>query len=243
MQLKRRTEIKPADLPYIESAFFAVSKLNSSRHDTFHRILNLDEVLRDGNGLSTSNSGQEEQHWKRLLSRVERGDLLLVCNHLNPPFSPVFRKQARAEGAQGDTYEIHPHHATNPGGLHGLLRYVSGSVTHMVSTGAAVTAGSAASAAAAAVALAAVRSAPEEKRYSLVAALTYQHPGTEKNKITAVRCKLENEFTGPESRRSGEIKKTDPVFTGLRHREMRMGDYTLAFQKHPRAVRFLESKK
>lgn len=240
LRLKRRNELKPSDLPYIESAFFAVNKLNGARHDRFNRIHNLDDMLHEGYGLTASDSRQDEHQWKRLLSRVEHSELLLVGDDFNPPFSPVFRKQVRAEGVQGDIFEIHPHHGTNPGGLHGLLRYVG--VTAL--TGAAVAAGGEASAAAtAATALAAARPVvPEIKRYPLIAALAYQYPGAEKNKIATLRCKLENEFAGPETRRSSEIK-TDPVYRELNRREMSEGDYTLAFQKLPRAVRCLEPKK
>lgn len=88
-----------------------------------------------------------------------------------------------------------------------------------------------------------VRAAPDKKRYPLIAALNYKQPGVEEDKIGPLRCKLENEFTGPESRRSGEIKNTESAFSDLRHREMREGNYTLAFQKHPRVARSLEPKK
>jgi hypothetical protein len=241
MQLKRRTEIKPADLPYIESAYFAVSKLNRSRHDTFHRILNLDEMLRDGHGFSTSDRGQEDQRWKRLLSRVEHGDLLMVGDHSNPPFSPVFRKQARAEGAHYDTYEVHPHHGTNPSGLQGLLHYVGGSAAQRISSGATVAAGSTASAAA--IAAAARSAVVDEKRYTLLVALAYKAQRLFLNRVAAVQCKLENEFTGPESRRSGAIKSSDPAYCDLRRRELREGDYTLALTRPPLAARKLKASR
>ena len=48
--------------------------------------------------------------------------------------------------------------------------------------------------------------------------------------VLGTRFKWENEVTGPESRRSGEIKKTDPVYRELHRRELRAGDYRLEFQ-------------
>lgn len=93
----------------------------------------------------------------------------------------------------------------------------------------------------------AVRAAPaaaviHEERYSLLVALSYQQPSVEKNHINPLRCKFENEFTGPETRRSGEIKPSDPMYTDLRRREMPKGGYTLAWTRPPLAARVLKAQ-
>lgn len=72
-----------------------------------------------------------------------------------------------------------------------------------------------------------------EKRYPLIAALAYQSPRLFLNRAAAFRCKLENEFTGPESRRSGPIKPGDPMYSDLRRRDLREGNYTLALTRPP----------
>jgi len=87
------------------------------------------------------------------------------------------------------------------------------------------------------------RPAVEQKRYSFVLVMAYKHPATEKNKPATPRCKLENILTGPETRRSGEPKPSDPHYTDLRRREMRPGDYTLEFLNPARQARPLELKK
>ena len=71
----------------------------------------------------------------------------------------------------------------------------------------------------------------EENRYLLPVALTY-HPAqtVRTNKVPKARCKLENELSGPETRGSGKMKTSDPVFSDLRRREMRQGSYRLEFQ-------------
>ena len=76
----------------------------------------------------------------------------------------------------------------------------------------------------------------EEKRYTLIAALSYPRPSVEKNRISAVRCKLENAFTGPESRRSGAIQSSDAAFNAVRRRELRAGSYTLVLTRPPLAA-------
>lgn len=88
-----------------------------------------------------------------------------------------------------------------------------------------------------------VQAVVEQKRYPLVLVMAYKHPTAEKNKPTTPRCKLENILTGPETRRSGEIKPSDPHYTDLRRREMRPGDYTLEFLNPARQPRPLELKK
>ena len=71
----------------------------------------------------------------------------------------------------------------------------------------------------------------QEKRYPLLVALTYHPPQAVcPNKVLRARFKWENEVVGPETRRSGEIKSGDPVFTELRRREMPEGNYRLEFQ-------------
>ena len=71
----------------------------------------------------------------------------------------------------------------------------------------------------------------QEKRYPLLVALTYHPPQAVcPGKVLPARFKWESEVTGPETRRSGEIKSGDPVFTELRRREMPEGNYRLEFQ-------------
>lgn len=96
----------------------------------------------------------------------------------------------------------------------------------------------ASAAAAAAASVAVAKTVTEEKRYPLIAALSYKQPNAENNKIIAPNYTLENEVTGPETRRSG---KATP--NAVRHREMLEGSYVLELQKHPRAARSLEPNK
>ena len=83
-------------------------------------------------------------------------------------------------------------------------------------------------------AAAATAAVVEENRYLLPVALTY-HPAqtVRTNKVPKARCKLENELSGPETRGSGKMKTSDPVFRDLRRREMREGDYRLEFKHAP----------
>lgn len=83
----------------------------------------------------------------------------------------------------------------------------------------------------------------EEKRYPFVLVIAYKHPTAEKKKPATPRFKLENILTGPETRRSGELKPSDPLYIDLRRREMRPGDYRLEFLNHARQARPLEPKK
>lgn len=80
MWLKHRNDLTDADAPYIETAFFAVGKIESARrapYDLAHDILNLDQLLRDGYygflGVysCTGNNDGLERSWQRLLERVE----------------------------------------------------------------------------------------------------------------------------------------------------------------------------
>lgn len=107
MQLKRINDITADDVPYIESAFFAVGKVASARTTRFggglNRIANLDEMLRDGEWLNTR--GRDEQRWTHLLSRVEHYAVVLVGDRLNPPFSPVFRFQPQEGHPTGGVWQ------------------------------------------------------------------------------------------------------------------------------------------
>lgn len=160
----------------------------------------------------------------------------------NLPLSPVFCWKADAAQPQGGSWENTSQHPTNRNPLNWLLDTVHAS--HGGSTQAAAATAAAAVVASAATAVAERLRTPamEEKRYTLVVILSYQHPSAVKNTRTSFRCKLEHEFTGPESRRSGEIQKTDPALRDLSHSGLREGGYTLAFQKSPRAVCSLEPK-
>jgi len=83
----------------------------------------------------------------------------------------------------------------------------------------------------------------EDERYPFVLVMAYKHPTAENNKPTTPQCNLENILTGPETRRSGELKPSDPLYTDLRRREMRPGDYTLEVLNHARQARPLELNK
>ncbi len=87
-----------------------------------------------------------------------------------------------------------------------------------------------------------VRPAPEEQRYPLTVMLTYDPtPAVSTNKVLPARFKWQNEVTGPESRRSGEIKTSDLVFSDLRRRELSEGDYSLEFQNAALDARAIKS--
>ena len=224
MWLKRRDHVTTHDLQYIESAYFAKWQLDPS-HDPVHRILNLNIMLMDDAWFHGVTPRRAPQALECLLKRIENYEVVLVGSRHNPPHSAVFKWKADAAHAQGGTWEV----ATrNPMEHHALERLRREAYPLR---GGASSSASVVTPALAGVAVAAAKMAvPEKKRYPLIAALAYQHPGAEKNKTAALRCKLENEFTGPESRRSGEIKKTDPAYSGFNRREMPQGDYRLEFQ-------------
>lgn len=224
MWLKRRNDVTTDDLQYIECASFAKSEVQQS-HAHFHRILNLDFMLMDGASVHGSTPAHGARALEYLLERIEHYDVVLVRDRHHPPRSPLFNWKPDPAHAQGGTWEVGTHHPMEYRALDRLRREArplrgcaSQSATEVTATlaAAAVTAGRVA--------------VTENKRYPLIAALAYQYTGAEKNKLAALRCKFENEFTGPESRRSGEIKKTDPAYSGLNRRNMPQGNYRLEFQ-------------
>lgn len=229
--LRRRDQVKPDHLPYIEAAYFTAVKVKSERHKTFGDIMNLKHMLYE---VDTSSGiwDREERQWRRLLELIERYEVVLVGGPYNRPLSPVFRWKADETQPQGGSWENTSEHPTNRNSLNWLLHTVH------ASHGGGAQATTVATATAAVVASTATGAAKhlrtpaaEDKRYPLSMTLIY-HPKQRwrANRAQPARFKWQNEFTGPETRRSGEIKRTDPAFSEIRQRELREGDYTLELQ-------------
>lgn len=242
MWLKRVQEITTDDLPYIEAANFAVFEVKSKYRQSFSAIGNLDSMLEDSGRPPVASGAAERREWlmDRLVKRIESHDVLLVRDRHHPPLAPPFKWQADAAHAQGGRFQVAHPHAAGQSRLEGLLHGVRPSHQSLVQTARAA----ALAAAAGTAGVKAIQALTDEKRYPLIMALSYNPPQSARaDKVLSARFKWENETTGPESRSSGQIKPSDPAFSELRCRELRAGDYTLAFQKSPRAVRCLEPKK
>ena len=227
--LKRRDEVKPDDLPYIETAYFTAVNVQSERHVTFSRIMNLKRMLYEVDE-SPNMWGREERQWRRLLELIERYEVVLVGGRSDLPLSPVFRWKADETQPQGGSWENASHNYMDRTPLDWLLHRVHASHGGAMQAAAAVAAAVVAGAATAVAEH--LRTPAEEKRYPLSTALTYDpvQKAVSAAPVLSARFKWENEVTGPESRRSGEIKKTDPVYSEVRGRELRAGDYRLEFQ-------------
>jgi hypothetical protein len=93
MKLKSAQELQPQELPYVEAPFFALSKLHAKR------------IRRGSFGLEIANSPSSERPWRSAgsqesyLQQVERGQLLLVCDWFDPPFSPMCAGTMKARKA------------------------------------------------------------------------------------------------------------------------------------------------
>ena len=167
--------------------------------------------------------------------------MVLVGDRHNRPFSPVFRWKADETQPQGGSWESATHSPMDRHRSDGLLRAVRGS------RGGAVQAVAAAAVVAGAATTVAqrLRTPAEEKRYPLSTVLTYDpvQKAVSAAPVLSARFKWENIITGAETRRSGEIKKTDPVYSDVRGRELRAGDYRLEFQNAALDARTLKSQR
>ncbi|SHE30124.1 hypothetical protein SAMN02745148_00073 [Modicisalibacter ilicicola DSM 19980] len=87
MRLKRWHEIRDIDLPYVESSFFAVSKVEAllGSHGALHS-----DLERLGSAWGFSFMGDGTKVHQRLLEEVKRGTLYLLLDpRFERPFSPV----------------------------------------------------------------------------------------------------------------------------------------------------------
>jgi len=142
-----------------------------------------------------------------------------VSGHYEPPLSPVFRWKADETQPQGGSWENASHSHTDRTRVDGLLHAVHSSHGGTMQT-AAVAAAAAAVVADAGAAAERLRTPTEEKRYPLSTALTYDpvQKAVSAAPVLSARFKWENVITGTETRRSGEIKKTDPAYSDVRGR-------------------------
>ena len=231
MLLKHRASITSTDLPYIESPLFAVINLNSSRYDPHSRVQNLGEMLYDKERLFATNCRKDEPQWRRLVARVENGEIVLVGNQFYPPFSPVFRKRV---GGPVDLFDIEPDCGTGAAVLHLLPILLGVLAPRPAAAGGAAVANLETKVAEVASVRAAVA---DEQRHPLLATFNYVLPRTVYTQNTlSVRCKWEHEVTGRETRRTGPIKSSDAARNEMRFREMRVGDYQLEFKNDKKTL-------
>ena len=230
MQLIYAKAVTFDELPYIEAAFFTVAEVKSHYRETFSYIHNLGQMLADCGRPGVVCGKYECLEWQleRLIKRIENYQVVLVMDRYgHPPLRPPFKWQLDETHAQGGTWRVAASRYNTSYAqleqLKWLLRDVRPSYASLAQA--------ARVAALAAAGAAVVKAVTEEKRYPLMVALGYDFtPTVRADKAVSARFKWENEMTGPETRRSGEIKKTDPVYSDLHRRELRAGDYRLEFQ-------------
>jgi len=120
-QLKFRNDLRIDDLPFIETAFFAVRAVASERGSSRGNIWNLDDMLRHGNnGLASPSQAHREQQWKSLLSRIEQGNVLLVGSQLHLPSYPAFLFKPDPAKPDGGNWATRDHDVS----LQNLLSHV-----------------------------------------------------------------------------------------------------------------------
>ena len=106
MRLLYAKNITFDELPHIESALLAVSKVKSMYRDLFSAIINLSNMLTDCG--RPGNKSEDAPRWQlaRLIERIKSYEVMLVLNYYEKPMIPLFTLQADASHPRGGTWQV-----------------------------------------------------------------------------------------------------------------------------------------